>query len=50
MLFINAMWILVCFSYIHNIRMLLPKTPGCFNAQHPDVFYNNIRVLWFLYR
>lgn len=37
MLFINAMWILVCFSYIHNIRMFLLKTSGCSYGKHPDV-------------
>lgn len=45
MLFINVMWILVYFSYIHNIRDVLAKntrvlylkTSGCSYGKHPDV-------------
>ena len=28
----------------NNTRMLLYKTSGCFNAQHPGVIIHNIRM------
>jgi len=44
MLFINVMWILVCFSYIHSIRMFLLKTPECCIWKHRGVLMGNIRM------